>query len=826
MSAAAITPAAENRPRTEGGMPRGLTSAEAAERLRALGPNEIATHRHRSVIRDFALLFLNPLIIILVVASVVSAILGEVVNSIIIDLMVVLSVVINFRQAYRSQRVVESLRQMVALTATALRDGKEVEIERRAVVPGDVLRLTAGDVVPADGQLLDANALFINEASLTGESIPVEKASSGDEAKVFLGSLVVSGSGTMVAVDTGPRTEFGKLAEGATTRAPETEFDRGIRRFAFLITRFVVVLVLFVLLVNLALKRDPIESFLFAVALAIGLTPELLPMIISVTLSSGAKRMADRQVVVKSLPAIQNLGSMDVFCSDKTGTLTVGAISLQGHFDAGGRDDDDALRLAAVNSAFETGLKSPLDQAILAAFQPELDRYVKIAELPFDFTRRRVSVIVDDQTTGERQLIAKGAPEGFFDICQTYRADGKSQPFDADARRRIDGVHQRLGDDGLRVLAVAARKIDIHASYDLDAESGLEFAGFVTFLDPAKPGSGDAIRALAADGIRVLIVTGDNDGVTAKVCRDIGIDPGAIILGKEIEQLNDLALGALAERTTVFARMTPEQKNRVIRVLKRRGHVVGFLGDGVNDAPSLHSADVGISVANASEVARESADVLLLRQDLQVLHDGVLEGRKSFGNVIKYILMGTSSSFGNMFSMAGAVVLLPFLPMLPIQILLNNLLYEIAQLTLPTDNVDDSFIRAPEHWDIRFIQRYMLVLGPVSSVFDFLTVWMLLHVFNAGEAEFHTGWFVESLLTQTLVIYVIRTAGNPLRSRPSRALVISTLAMIALGIAITFAPFRGRLGFTVLDWPVYLYVGVVAIVYLSVVDVVKRRLYR
>jgi len=423
-------------------------------------------------------------------------------------------------------------------------------------------------------------------------------------------------------------------------------------------------------------------------------------------------------------------------------------------------------------------------------------------------------------------LISKGAPESILAVCTAYRDGEKTLPMTPDAQARIDTTFAGLCGQGYRALGVASKPVDTRASFGHDDEAGLTFSGFVTFLDPAKPESGEAIRALAVDGVRMVILTGDNEGVAAKVCHDIGVDPGKIVLGKEIDHLDDLALGAIAERTAVFARMTPEQKNRVIRALQRRRHVVGFLGDGINDAPSLHSADVGISVANATEVARESADILLLKQDLRVLHDGVLEGRKSFGNVMKYILMGTSSAFGNMFSMAGAILVLPFLPMLPIQILLNNLLYEISQLTLPTDNVDAMYIRKPKHWDIRFIQRFMIILGPVSSIFDFLTFWVLRQFFGAGEVEFHTGWFVESLVTQTLVIYVIRTSGNPLRSRPSRALLISTLGAIAVGFTLTVSPLRGTFGFTRLPASIYLYVFGVAVVYLALVEVVKRRIYR
>jgi Mg2+-importing ATPase len=629
----------------------------------------------------------------------------------------------------------------------------------------------------------------------------------------------------MVAVTTGPHTAFGAIAGRLAEREPETAFERGMRGIATLITRLVVLLVLFVFLVNILLKRDPLESFLFAVALAIGLTPELLPMITSVTLAHGAVRMARKQVIVKRLPAIENVGSMDILCSDKTGTLTEGAVALERAVDPLGNPNPAVLRLAALNSGFETGIASPLDAAVLHVAVPP-DGFAKIDEIPFDAVRRMLSVVVQDPATGERTLIAKGAPEQVIAACSRWRADRAPASLDPSARHQIDATFASLSGAGLRTLAVATKPVALAERYRRADEADLILEGFLAFNDPPKPDAGAAIRDLAADGIRVVILTGDNDLVAHNVCGAIGIDPGTIVLGSELDRVSDAALGALAERTTVFARVTPEQKNRVIRALRGRGHVVGFLGDGVNDAPSLHSADVGISVTNATDVAREAADLILLERDLRVLHDGVVEGRQSFGNIMKYLLMGLSSDFGNVLGMAGATLLLPFLPMLPFQVLLNDLLYSASQVTLPIDRVDLDYARKPKHWDLRFIQHFMLVFGPLSSAFDFLTFFVMLRLFLASETLFHTGWFVESLATQTLVVFVIRTTGNPLRSRPSRALVASTLACVGIGVLLPFTPLASILGFVRPPADFFGFLTLVLVVYLVLAQAAKRWFYR
>jgi P-type Mg2+ transporter len=816
------------------GTERGLSSAEAAARLATRGANELAPPPRFEALRELLRYLANPLVLILLVASVVSAAFGQVVSAVIVALMLILSVTLNFTQAYRSQQAARRLRQQVGQTATVLRDGLEREIPVREVVVGDVIHLKAGDLVPADCRLLSARDLFLNEALLTGESLPREKHATpgplprgglGDAVTgVFRGTSVVSGLGAAVVVATGGATEFGRVAAGLVGRPPETEFERGTRKFGFLILQVVVFLVLFVFLVNALLRRDLLESFLFSVALAVGLTPELLPMIVSVTLASGAVRMAAKKVIVKQLASIENFGSMDILCSDKTGTLTHGEITVDCHLNLRGDDDETVIRLAALNSVYQTGLRSPMDEAILRHEHPAVARYVRVDEIPFDFQRRRVSVIV--QEGARRLLITKGAPESVLPACATVETEGVTAPLDATARAAAKALFDRLSADGYRVLAVAYRVVDEQPAYGVADERDLVFVGFAAFLDPPYEGVADTLRALRADGIEVKIITGDNELVTRKICQEVGLDAGEIVLGEAVERMSDPALGVVAEQTTVFARVSPIQKNRIVRALHARGHVVGCVGDGINDAPALRSADVGISVQSAVDVARDAADIILLEKRLSVLHDGVVEGRRSFGNIMKYVLMGTSSNFGNMLSMAAASVFLPFLPMLPLQILLNNFLYDLSQVPIPSDRVDETYMQKPKRWNIAFIRRYMLVLGPLSSAFDFLTFAVMLGVFHADPVLFRTGWFVESLATQTMVIFVIRTADRPWRSRPSRGLAWGVTSCAVVGALLPFTPAAPWLGFTPLP-PLFFAVllGMVA-VYLALVEVVKRWFYR
>jgi Mg2+-importing ATPase len=815
---------------------QGLTNAEASHRLNVYGPNDTTGLKRTLPAVAFLRLFLNPLVAILLVASIVSALLGDWLNASIILVIVLLSTILNFVQTSRSQNAVEKLRTSVAPTATLLRDGLWRELPRREVVPGDVVRLAAGDLIPADARLIQATDLHVQQAALTGESLPTEKgADDGDATEsaieahncVFLGTSVVSGLGTALITATGRHTAFGDIAVRLASRAPETEFERGIKSFGLLIMQTVFFLVLFIILVGLIGRHQPFETVLFAISLAVGLTPEFLPMITTVTLGQGALRMAKLKVIVKHVESIQNFGSMDTFCSDKTGTLTSGETKLQGYLDLSEHTSERVLLFGTLNSAYESGMKSPLDEAILQHGNIDVSGYSKISEIPFDFERRCLSVVVRHEDAC--LLIVKGAPESVLALCTEYEIAGKRWLLDEveqTVRTRYVDRYRELSAQGYRVLAVAYRTLQPQKTYSKADEHALVLLGFLTFADPPKADVPHVLQALKRDGVQVKILTGDNELVTRHVCQQVGLESDRIVLGSELERMTDPALAQVVEEVHVFARVSPAQKNRIILALKHRKHVVGYMGDGINDAPSLHAADVGISVATGVDVARDAAAILLLEQSLQVLHQGILEGRKAFGNVIKYLLMGTSSNFGNMFSMAGAYLFLPFLPMLPSQILLNTFLYDLSQVTIPTDNVDASYMRKPQHWDIKLIRQFMLFIGPVSSVFDFLTFFLLLQVFHAGPVLFHTGWFVESLATQTLVLFLIRTAGNPLRSRPSLPLVLTTLLIVAVGFVLPYTPLAGSLGFTPLPLLYFLFLAGMIASYLLLIELVKRRLMR
>ena len=807
----------------------GLTSQEAAVRLSQYGPNDPAPSKRRSPILEFLRLFLNPLVLILLIAAVISIFLGEMTDAAIIIAIVALSNTLDFAQTHKSQKAMEQLQQCVAPTATVLRDGQWQEIRRADVVPGDVVRLSAGDLVPADARLLESRDLYIQQATLTGESLPVEKQAQTEEVStkpdamnmVFLGTSVISGTAQALVVATGAKTSFGDIAVRLASHAEPTAFDRGLKDFSLLLTRTVLFLVLFLIIVSLARHKDPFQSLLFAVALAVGLTPEFLPMIVAVTLSKGARAMARKKVIVKHLSAIQNFGGIDVLCSDKTGTITSGNMNLDQSVDPFGRPSQRVLSLAYINSKLETGIRSPLDMAILQCSEPkEINSYEKRDEIPYDFERRRLSTVVECQS--RRLLITKGAPEGILALSVNYESEGRTAPMDADTLGHCRATYEDLSRQGFRVLALAYTEVGARANYSAGDERDLTFAGFLAFTDPPLADAAEAIAALKRDGVDVKIITGDGDLVTTHVCSQVGLDPGKVVLGDEIERMTDTALAQVAEKSTVFARVSPAQKNRILLALKHHGHVVGFMGDGINDAPSLHAADVGISVSSAVDVAREAADIILVEPGLDVLANGITEGRKAFGNVMKYLLMGTSSNFGNVFSMAGASIFLPFLPMLPTQILLNNFMYDLSQITIPTDNVDDDFLRKPQHWDIGLIHKFMVFMGPISSVFDFLTFYVLLRFFHASQTLFHTGWFIESLATQTLVIFIIRTTRNPMQSRPSFPLTLTTLMIVAVGVLLPFSPLSAVLGFVPLPDSYFAYLTAATIIYLLLVECGKR----
>jgi Mg2+-importing ATPase len=814
----------------------GLSSEDVERRLEIFGYNELVKKRKRTAIIDFLSHFRSPLIIILLIAGLISGFFGEAPNAIIIFSIVTLSVVLDFYQESKAERAAEMLKQRVATTATVLRDGIKKEVRLAEIVPGDIIFLSAGDIAPADARVLTAKDLFVNQSALTGESFPVEKTAAPLKSYepsitewsnyLFMGTSIVSGTATAVVVKTGSLTEYGKIAKRLVAREPETEFQRGIRSFGYMIMQVTFLLVVFVFFINALYMRSVLDSLLFAVALAVGLTPELLPMIISVNLSKGAIAMARKGVIIKRLAAIQNFGSMDVLCADKTGTLTENRIKLVLHVDINGEENEKLLLYSYLNSYFQTGLKSPLDEAVLKFRDIDVKDYRKIDEVPFDFVRKRLSIVVEFQN--QRFMITKGAPEEIAKVCAYYEVGEVVADVTDEMRRKIEQKYVELSAEGYRVLGVAYKRLrEDKPRYTADDENEMVFLGFIAFLDPPKETAKESLQLLKNAAVELKILTGDNELVTRKICEYLGFEIRGIVTGSEIAQMHDDALVRVVEEVNVFCRVTPAQKDRLINVLKNNGHVVGFLGDGINDAPSLRSADVGISVDNAVDVAKESADIILLQNDLTVLHDGILEGRKTFGNTMKYIMMGVSSNFGNMFSVAGASLFLPFLPMRPIQILLNNLLYDFSQSTIPTDEVDQEYIEKPKRWDIHFIRRFMMFLGPVSSLFDFLTFFIMLFIFNASEPLFQTAWFIESLSSQTLVIFAIRTKKSPFwRSRPSRLLLLSSMAIIAFALILPYTPL-GTI-FQFMKPPATFFIALAAILgaYIVLAEIVKSWFYK
>ena len=822
----------------------GLTEAEARRRLETFGPNEIAAHRPDPWPVRLLHALRNPLVVLLGVLAVVSLVTGDAAAATVMTLMIILGVALRFIQETRASSAAEALRAMIRVTVTAVRDGERREVPLREVVPGDVIALAAGDMIPGDVRLLSAKDLFVSQSALTGESLPAEKGEVvhgvADREPLecpnlcFLGTSVQSGSAAAVVVETGPRTLFGSIARSITQAPIETAFDKGIGRFTWLMIRFIAVMVPVVFLINGLTKHNWHEAFFFALAVAVGLTPEMLPMIVSVCLSKGAMAMSRKRVIVKRLNAIQNFGAMDVLCTDKTGTLTMDAVILERHCDVLGAESDKVLIDAMLISHLQTGLKSTLDQAILRHQEdhPEvsLDGYRKVDEMPFDFSRKIMSIVVDEPN-GRRRLLAKGAPEEILKRCTAFEAEGGVLPappgFAADLIERCDA----LSAEGFRVLGVAYREVPERAAYGREDESELVLIGYVAFLDPPKETARPAIAALRDNGVAIKVLTGDNELVTRTVCKHVGLGTKHILLGRDVARLSDEKLAEKVERTTIFARLSPADKERIIHCLKGQGHVVGFLGDGINDAPALRTADVGISVDTAVDVAKESADIILLEKSLLVLEEGVLEGRKVFSNVLKYIRMGASSNFGNMFSVLGASALLPFVPMAPLQVLTNNLLYDFSQVPIPTDNVDEEQIGRPRPWDISAITRFILAIGPISSIFDYTTYAMMYFLFGArtaGQAAlFQTGWFVESIMTQTLIIHVIRTSKIPfLQSRASWPLVLTTAAIMAVGVWLPSSPLAPALGLVALPGAYWPLLALTLLSYMVLTQVVKVLLLR
>ncbi|HXJ24039.1 MAG TPA: magnesium-translocating P-type ATPase [Polyangia bacterium] len=800
----------------------GLSQDEAERRLTEFGHNAVATEKESGRLGLLGKALLNPLVILLSVLATVSVATGDVRAAIVMMLMVVLGVVLRFVQESRADTAAAKLRAMIKVTASVLRDGKFSEIPLAELVPGDIVKLAAGDMIPADVRLIGCKDLFVVQASLTGESMPVEKFDAREDSDArpplemrnlcFLGTSVESGTAAAVAVATGERTYLGAIAKGLAGQRTQTAFDRGVTRFTWLMIRFMAVMVPLVFVINGITKHDWREAFFFAVAVAVGMTPEMLPMIVTVCLSKGAMALAKHKVIVKRLNSIQNLGAMDVLCTDKTGTLTADNVVLERHCNVTLEDDEEVLMLAYLNSHFQTGLKNVLDRAILKHTEVHEELHVGehrlIDEIPFDFSRRLMSVVVS-LPSGTRRLICKGAPEEVFARCTTFENEGETLSMERMLMDDLRLEYEQLSADGFRVLAIAYRDLAEKAAYSRADEADLVLRGYVAFFDPPKDTASTAIAALQQHGVTIKVLTGDNDAVSRKICREVGIGSPRTLLGTQVEGMSDAQLAAAVEDVTLFARLAPAHKQRVIKALQAKGHVVGFLGDGINDAPALRAADVGISVDSAVDIAKESADLILLEKSLMVLEEGVLEGRKVFANILKYVRMGASSSFGNMFSVVGASAFLPFMPMAPLQILANNLLYDFSQIPIPADDVDPEHIAKPRPWSISEVTRFILFIGPCSSVFDYTTFLMMYFLFGARHPAqaplFQTGWFVESLLTQTLIIHVIRTNKIPfVQSRAAWPLTLTSLAIMAFGVWLPFSPLASTLGFTLLPplyWP-------------------------
>jgi Mg2+-importing ATPase len=812
-----------------GSSPAGLSPAEAERRFHEAGPNAVRTHGAKALevlLRQVK----SPLLLLLVAASVTSLVVGERTDAFIILGIITLSVGLSFVNEYQAARAVDALHSRIRHTAVTRRGGHAVAVNVTELVPGDVVRLDVGDVVPADLRLLEANGLECDEAVLTGEATPAEKsvapAPPGDSpldipACAFMGTVVRGGTGEGVVVRTGRETAFGRIAARLGEQHQETAFQLGLRDFSGLLVQVTAVLTISIFVINAALQRPILESALFALAIAVGLTPQLLPAIVTISLSTGARRLARKSVIVKRLVSIEDLGNIEVLFTDKTGTLTAGELSFSAALDPAGQPSSDVLLLGLLcNSATVEGATAvggnPLDRALWEAPEAReapVSNYKRLAEAPFDYDRRLMSVLVQ-RPGGSARIITKGAPESVLERC-----------------RDLPGPAQQiLGtflDGGVRVVAVAERDGAGLSSVSSGDERDLTLAGFLTFVDPVKPDAAASIERLARLGVAVKIVTGDNDRVASRLCADLGIAVAGVINGSALEAMTDEQLAAALPSTTIFARVTPEQKSRIIRAQRKRGVDVGFLGDGVNDAVALHDADVGISVDSGSDVAKDAADIVLTEKDLGILADGVVEGRRIFSNTIKYVLMGTSSNFGNMFSAAGASLVLSFLPMLPPQILLNNLLYDVSEMTIPTDHVDEELLERPAHWDTAFIRRFMIFFGPISSLYDFLTFGVMIWVFKADDTLFHSAWFVESLTTQSLVIFVIRTRRVPFfHSRPSLPLLATTLACVIVGAALPFSPLAGVLGFTSLPLGFLGILALMAISYLGLVEGAKARFFR
>lgn len=831
---------------------RGLSRKEAERRLDEFGPNELSHKKRLSFWADMFRRLKSPLVVQLLVIAMVSALIGEIKSTFIVSAMVLLSVGLSYILDRRSTLAVESLGKRVQSRTLVLRDGVETEVKISEIVPGDIVVLYAGSIIPADLRLVSAKDFFVSESALTGESMPVEKTASAPTIATssaidlpnacFLGTFVTSGTARGLVINTGPRTLFGAISEKLTEEPPETSFDRGVRNFTWLMIRFMLVMVFAVFLIVGLTKGNWLEALLFGLSIAVGLTPEMLPMIITVNLAKGALTMANKKVIVKRLPAIQNFGAIDVLCTDKTGTLTQDHVVLEKHVDILGNTSEDVLTYAYLNSYFQTGLRNLIDRAILEHEELEIEQNCRLVdELPFDFQRRRMSVVVDYE--GDHVLICKGAVEEIYSCCTSYQIGDEVYPLIDMIKADLFEEVEQLNRQGFRVLGIAYREFPrTKTVFTIEDESQLILLGYIAFFDPPKTSASEAVELLKKAGVKIKVLTGDNGLVTQKVCHDVGIEIEGMITGAELARLSSEEFSRAVETNNIFVKLSPSQKEEIVEALRQNGHVVGFLGDGINDAPALRAADVGISVDSAVDVAKESADIVLLVKSLLVLEEGIIEGRRVFANIVKYIRMAASSNFGNMFSVLGASYLLPFLPMRPVQILTNNLLYDFSQTGIPTDRVDEELIARPRKWDIMSIKRFMIFLGPISSIFDYATfalMWFFFHcnaylnpAVAAGQKDFlvklfQTGWFVESLLTQTLIVHIIRTKRIPfIQSQPSFHLMMTTLAIMAIGAWLPYSPFASALGMVPLPAIYWVWIAGFLLAYSVLAHLVKTWFFK
>ena len=841
----------------------GLAPQEVQEKLNVYGVNEVQHEKSPSWARQLLAAFINPFIGVLIIIAIISFIVdvwmakpgeSEYKTVIMVGIMVMVSSLLRFFQEYRSNRAAEQLKSMVKTTATVLRklSGK-IELDIKELVPGDIIFLSAGDMIPADCRIIQSKDLFVSQAMLTGESMPAEKRNlpirDADNISLleldnicFMGTNVVSGSATAMIVTTGNQTYFGSISKSIVGKSAETSFDKGVNKVSYLLIKFMLIMVPLIFIINGVVKGNWMEALLFAIAVAVGLTPEMLPMIVTANLAKGAVSMSKRKVIVKRLNAIQNLGAMDVLCTDKTGTLTMDKIVLERHLNIFGDEDEEVLKWAFLNSYHQTGLKNLLDVAVLDHL--ELHDYLKVEEyflkvdeIPFDFQRRRMSVILK-QRNGKHLLICKGAVEEMLDLCTHAFDPGEDKQLhiendsviamDSEVRKKILNTSKKLNEEGLRVLLVAIKEFDNRAlTYSVEDEKDMTLTGFIGFLDPAKPSAKTSIEALQKLGVTVKVLTGDNEIVTKKICRDVGISYSNILLGSELEKMSDNELQNKIDDISILAKLSPVQKARVVKLLQAKGHTVGFMGDGINDAAALKEADVGISVDTAVDIAKESADIILLEKDLMVLRKGVIYGRRTFGNIIKYIKMTASSNFGNMFSMLGASAFLPFLPMLPVQILVQNLLYDISQTSIPWDRMDEDFLEKPKKWDASGIQRFMIFIGPISSIFDYATFFLMFYFFKANSPEhqslFQSGWFIEGLLSQTLIVHMIRTKKIPfIQSWATAPVVALTSIIMLIGIAIPFSPFASAIKLQPLPFSYFPWLIAILLSYCLLTQIIKN----